>query len=529
MFRALVSRRAAVVLLACLSAAATVLIVRAGGQRTSAQTAALAALAQKPQTITQAAAVTTVVAPPTVHVGGGSGAGGSSSGAGGGGGGGGGSSSAESSGSSASGSAVASAPSPTPTPTTSSTPAPRHHTAAAPDAGLPTVGHVFLITLSTPSYGAAFGPKSKLPYLHTLASRGALLENFRSLGHGELADELAMVSGQKPNAATTASCPTFREFPASAAADAAGNVPGTGCVYPTTAITIGDQVTADGKSWAAYVADQGSEACQHPNSGAKTDLALTQAQPGYDLEHNPFVFFHSLLDAGGCIENDLNLPKLTSALKSPTRTPRFTYVGADACADGDPVLATPLSTGTSTTSSTSSTSTTATSSSTTTAAASAATVSTTASTTTTTDSVTTPAAATTTTTTTTAATSSTTSTTPVTTAATTWGCPAGDPSGAAAENTFLRTWVPQLTRSAAYRKDGVLVIAFAGSKRSSHPLRTGAIVLSRYTPAHTKIGATYTPYSLLRSIEDMLNDKPLAHAAGAKAFAAATLTKGASS
>jgi hypothetical protein len=526
MMRALVSRRAAIALLACLSAASTVLIVRAGSRRSSAQTAALAALAQKPQTITQAAAVTTtVVTPPTVHLGGGaSGSGGSGSaggGSGGSGGGGGASSSAARSGSSSSGSAVASAPSPTPTPTptptTSSTPAPTHHAAPAPDAGLPTVGHVFLITLSTSSYGAAFGAKSKLPYLRTLASRGALLENFRSLGHGELADELAMISGQKPNAATTASCPTFREFPSSAAANTAGDVPGTGCVYPTTAITIGDQVTADGKSWAAYVADQGSEACQHPNSGAKTDLALAQAQPGYDLQHNPFVFFHSLLDAGGCIENDLNLPKLSGALKSPSRTPRFTYVGADACADGDPVLATPLSTGTSTTSSTSTTSTTATSSSTTTAAPSAATVSTTSTTPTTTDSVTTPA------------TSSTTSTTPVTTPATTWGCPAGEPSGAAAENTFLKTWVPQITRSAAYRKDGVLVIAFAGSKRSGHPLRTGAVVLSRYTPAHTKIGATYTPYSLLRSLEDMLNDKPLAHAAGARAFAAATLTKGASS
>jgi hypothetical protein len=123
-------------------------------------------------------------------------------------------------------------------------------------------------------------------------------------------------------------------------------------------------------------------------------------------------------------------------------------------------------------------------------------------------------------------TGSTTATTPITTPATKWGCPTGEPSGVAAENAFLKTWVPQITHSAAYRKDGVLVIALTGSKRSGHPLRTGAVVLSRYTPAHTKIGASYTPYSLLRSIEDMLNDKPLAHAAGASAFAKVTLTKG---
>jgi hypothetical protein len=67
------------------------------------------------------------------------------------------------------------------------------------------------------------------------------------------------------------------------------------------------------------------------------------------------------------------------------------------------------------------------------------------------------------------------------------------------------------------------VIAFAGATPTSHPVVTGAVVLSRYTPRRRRIAATYGPYSLLRSLEDMLNDTPLAHAAGTRSFAKAVL------
>jgi len=55
------------------------------------------------------------------------------------------------------------------------------------------------------------------------------------------------------------------------------------------------------------------------------------------------------------------------------------------------------------------------------------------------------------------------------------------------QDAFLKTWVPQILHSAAYRKDGVLVIAFSGDgiKASGPAVKTGALVQSvqKGTPA----------------------------------------------
>lgn len=105
-------------------------------------------------------------------------------------------------------------------------------------------------------------------------------------------------------------------------------------------------------------------------------------------------------------------------------------------------------------------------------------------------------------------------------------CPAG-PVGIAAEDAFLKAWVSRILRSAAYRRDGVLVIAFSGDglKRTGSPATTGALVLSHWTRRGSTVTGVYTPYSLLRSLEDMLRLTPLADAAAARSFAAAVLPK----
>jgi hypothetical protein len=527
--------RSALALVALVSSLATVVIIHSGLRRTPAQTAALVALAQHRQLAAgprATPATTTVVAPPSssstagggdgTDDNGGSGSPGSSSadGSGNDSGGSSGDSSGDSGDDGSNGSDVDTST------TTSATP--------SPDAGLPSVGHVFLIALSTPGYADAFGKRSDAPYLRSLVRKGTLLTHFDSLGHGELADELAMVSGQAPNPDTSAGCTTFREYPSSAAANSRGLVPGKGCVYPDTALTLGDQVTSDGKAWGAYIDAMGKTTCQHPNSNASTRLGLPGTGPGYDVLHNPFVFFHSLLDAGDCFNDDHDLSKLTPALKSASRTPRLSFVAPDACADGNLVATKPSGIGTTTTGTSSSSSSTTTGATTTgtgttstpTTTSTTTTASGTTTTTTTTTNTTASSTPTTTTTTTTASSTPTTTTstsTGTSPASTPAGCPAGASSGLPAEDAFLKQWVPAITRSAAYRRNGVLVIAFAGTRSPGHPVSTGALVLSRYTHANQTVTSANTPYSLLRSIEDMLNDKALAHAAKAPSFAKAVL------
>jgi phosphatidylinositol-3-phosphatase len=496
----------ALAVLACVSALASVVIIHIGEARTPAQTAALATLAARRQVLAQVksahasapAPAPPAAAPVTAAAQGMDGSAGSGSSGGGGAGGGTAGSGAGSAGAAPAGSGSGSDAGTGGTGTTStSTTA---GTTPAPNAGLPHVGHVFLLALSTPSYRAAFGRGSPAPYLRSLVAHGTLLSGFASLGHGELADELAMVSGQAPNADTSAGCTTYSEYPPTAGANAAGEVSGNGCVYPEAALNIGDQVTSDGKVWGAYMAGMGTVACQHPNSNTATDVPLPGTEPGYDLLHNPFVFFHSVLDDGDCSSDDQDLSRLPAALSRAGRTPRFVYVGADACSDADPVPApaSPTAPGTPTSSTTSSATTSQTATTVTTTSTAAQT--------------TTSTVAQTTTGTTTGA------------AAPAYGCPSGEPSGLAAEDAFLKTWVPKITGSAAYRQDGVLVIAFAGSRSTGHPVTTGALVLSRWTPAHRRIATAYGPYALLRSAEDMLNDTPLAHAAKVAAFAKEVLS-----
>jgi len=109
-------------------------------------------------------------------------------------------------------------------------------------------------------------------------------------------------------------------------------------------------------------------------------------------------------------------------------------------------------------------------------------------------------------------------------------CPGVTPTGPAAADAFLRQWVPAVLHSPAYRKNGVLMIVFASSHTSlaagtafAHPLRTGALVISRYAKGGSTNRDRYTPYSVLRSIEDLYALKALGHAGAAKSFAKTAL------
>jgi hypothetical protein len=509
--------RFSLAVLATVSVAATVVIVTNGSGHTAAQLTALAALRESPSATTQTVAAAPLTAATSSSPGSGdAGSSGSDSG-----GSSGSSSSASDFGSTGADTGSTSGDSNAGTDTgasgdggdggdgtaDSTTPA----TTTTPASNLPKVSHVFEIALSTTSYAAAFADKSSAPYLHSLEAKGTLLRGYESLGHGELADYLAAVSGQQPNSATTAGCTTYQEFRQGVLAKGNGLVPGTGCVYPETALTIGDQVTAKGATWKAYIADMGRQTCSHPNSGAVDDAVLPGTDSGYDTRHNPFIYFHSLLDLGDCASDDQDLTHLSSALAHTSSTAKFSFIAPGACEDAAATAATaPAPSATSTTGTTpTSTSSSTTSTDTTTSTVSGTTTSTVPGTTTTTSA--------------TGTASTPTDATPAPAA----GCPADQPVGIAAEDTFLKQWVPRILASPAYKDDGVLILAFAG-ERGPHPgkvSRTGALVISGHTTKGKVVSTAYQPYSLLRSLEDMLGDNPLARAQAAPSFAQAVLHK----
>jgi hypothetical protein len=220
----------------------------------------------------------------------------------------------------------------------------------------PRVRHVFVIMLENQGYEATFGNPSADPYLaRTLPSEGALLPDYYATGHESNDNYISLISGQPPNAQNQADCPRFDDF--SGAGTTSGGVEtGTGCVYPAEIQNIGTQLTAAKKSWKAYMQDMGNgpnreaAACGHPALESTDETQKAVAGDGYATRHDPFVYFHSVIDDQSyCDKHVVALGSPTGAmpaaalrgetglatdLASAAKTPRFSFITPNLCADG---------------------------------------------------------------------------------------------------------------------------------------------------------------------------------------------------
>jgi phosphatidylinositol-3-phosphatase len=322
-----------------------------------------------------------------------------------------------------------------------------------PEAGR--VKHVFVVSVVSPGYQAAFGKASQMPYLSgTLRSQGTLLSNYSVLDRSITPNGIAAISGQPPNAKTKAECPTFSEFPPTSESHK-GVVSGEGCVYPVETLTLSDQLPQGGFTSKAYIEGMVSpttgeaENCVHPGPEETEEPVLG----GYSARFNPFTHFHSLLDLGACATEDVPITELKEDLKSEATTANYSYVAPDLCSAG--VLG---------------------------------------------------------------------------------QCPEGEPQGAAAADAWLAEVVPLIVESKAFKKDGLLIVTFTGvepappaegvaQKPEPKPLKTGALLVSQFAKAGATDPAPYTPYSLLRSSEELFGLSQLAKAADpkTKTFAPALL------
>jgi phosphatidylinositol-3-phosphatase len=222
------------------------------------------------------------------------------------------------------GAAAPSGPLPAPAPAPAAAPAPEPETPAPapapepePEAG--PVQHVFLVSLASPGYEAAFGATSQMPYLSgELRPQGVLLSEYSLLDTAPLPNGIAAVSGQPPTAATRADCPRYEE-----------------CVHEVETLTLADQLVGARLRWHGYFEGMTDEAGQPDNCvRPEPEAAVTPNPSGYSARLNPFVFFHSLLDLGDCDENAVPLTELAGDLKKVDSTANFSYVSPNLCNAG---------------------------------------------------------------------------------------------------------------------------------------------------------------------------------------------------
>lgn len=270
------------------------------------------------------------------------------------------------------------------------------------------IRHVFVIVLENKNYGDTFGTSTQDPYLQrTLVPMGALLTQYYGTGHVSLDNYIAMISGQAATVDTADDClpgltgavGNFNDVVQTGWAANGQVVASGGCIYSTQVKTLVDQLSARGLSWRGYMEDMGNDparesaTCGHPPLGTGTDntnaaeAPSTQVPRGdaYATRHNPFVYFHSVLDSKRCQEQVVNLTRLPADLTRAARTPNLVFITPNLCNDGHDGAGT---------------------------------------------------------------------------GAPRTLCANGDPGGLTSADAFLRTWVPQILDSPAYRKDGLLIITF---------------------------------------------------------------------
>ncbi len=254
-----------------------------------------------------------------------------------------------------------------------------------------TINNVLVIQLENEGATETFGPGSVATYLNgTLVPKGELLQNYYATGHVSLDNYIAEISGQAPTPLTDSDCnltgysnvtpgtddPNTAKYP--------GQVDGNGCIFPaptattTGAPTIADQLDAASPpnptthvaSWREYAEDMGNDPtrdggvadplggtdCAHPTVGGTDGAAVAEASDRYATRHNPFMYFHSVIDnTAECDANVVPLGKATvgtpstfnsvslpdtftghlaNDLSSTSTTPKFGFITPNLCDDG---------------------------------------------------------------------------------------------------------------------------------------------------------------------------------------------------
>ncbi len=260
------------------------------------------------------------------------------------------------------------------------------------------IRHIFVIDLENESEAVTFGAGSPATYLNgTLLRQGELIKNYYATGHVSLDNYIAQVSGQAPTDETGADCLTsfsgsltgayVNVTPGTLDPNQAlypGQVDGHGCIYPAGVQTIANQLDqlyppnprTHVAAWREYAEDMGNQSgrelgasdpsggldCAHPpvggvdNTNSAAPATATQPADQYATRHNPFMYFHSIIDNGAeCAANVVPLGKvqvgvpstldgvslpdtfsghLVSDLSTPWTTPKFAFITPNLCDDG---------------------------------------------------------------------------------------------------------------------------------------------------------------------------------------------------
>ena len=209
-------------------------------------------------------------------------------------------------------------------------------------------GHVFVVLLENKNESVTYSAAGPAYLNDTVKPAGVFVPNYYGTGHASLDNYISLVSGQAPNVLTTADCPYYLNF-VNTTTSTYGQAVGSGCVFPANVPNVADQFRAANIPWRGYMEDMGNDptreaaACGHPALNAQD---LTQSAEGpsaandqmsdqYATRHDPFMYFHSVIDdVTYCQQHVVNSSLLAQDLRSVATTPNFVFYTPNLCNDG---------------------------------------------------------------------------------------------------------------------------------------------------------------------------------------------------
>jgi phosphatidylinositol-3-phosphatase len=214
------------------------------------------------------------------------------------------------------------------------------------------IRHVFVIVLENKDFADTFEASTQDPFLRkTLVPMGALLTEYYGTGHVSLDNYIAMISGQAPTPDTDNDClgaggPRYDDVQQTGTTPDGQVIAAHGCVYGRAVRTLADQLGSAGYTWKGYMEDMGKDpareraTCGHPPIGAVDNTSAAQAPSAavptgdaYATRHNPFMYFHSIIDSPDCDTRVVNLDRLTSDLQRVRSTANFSLITPNLCND----------------------------------------------------------------------------------------------------------------------------------------------------------------------------------------------------
>lgn len=205
------------------------------------------------------------------------------------------------------------------------------------------IGHVFVIILENEDYGNTFATNTAAPYLaKTLPTQGALLQNYYGTGHLSNDNYISMTSGQGPNIVNQTDCIIYADFIGTGPQLLVnGQAIGQGCVFPASVENVANQLDTAQLTWKGYMEDMGntpsreSATCGHPALNATDGTQSATAKDQYATRHNPFMYFHSIIDnQAECDKHVVNLTALDADLQAVASTPNYSFITPNLCHDG---------------------------------------------------------------------------------------------------------------------------------------------------------------------------------------------------